>query len=75
MEQWEYNVGKWDNWHLADINEIANFLNDFGEAGWELVSVAVSPKVSGRGAMGSTDIHTSFYTVMIFKRPKLSRED
>ena len=73
MQEWEYATASWNEMQLAKLDDIQKFLNDYGKNGWELVSAAVFPKVTASSVyQGSGAIGTDFYTLMIFKRPKLS---
>jgi hypothetical protein len=76
MQEWEYTIGSWNNMQLAKLDDIAKFLNDsYGKDGWELISAAVFPNVTGSGGAGIVQIsvETDFRTIMIFKRLKPSK--
>ncbi|WP_164217255.1 DUF4177 domain-containing protein [Virgibacillus sp. YIM 98842] len=64
MTKWEYAVETWTlGITSADREQFENTLNEFGNAGWELVNII--PQVGGSWAGGNVKVE---FNQMIFKR-------
>ena len=68
MEKWEYKA-----FHVRNMNtgaDMVNALREYGEQGWELVSV--NPTIDSTASASYTHVHTTNKYFVVMKRRKES---